>query len=187
MGDVDVLYRVPNDSICWRYINKHVGRDSVDLAIYKASLDSHSNKKTIWNAIGRLAPGGIFCIQCRTENISDIIRQVKEAGYDYKTVFYQLMHVPPKQPVLIYLLVYKNKLFEPDIKTMTRINTIEMIAHQLLGLVEFGSLVLTIGSDTIHFAPIAKNLGRYVISFGDNDYFSSVARDQGMREVRFDE
>jgi len=187
MGDVDVLYRVPNDSICWRFINRHVSRESVDLAIFKASLDSYSTKKTIWNAIGRLSPGGIFCVQCQTENISDIIRIIKESGWEYKTVYYQLMHVPPKRPVLVYLLIYKNKLFEPDIPSMTRINTIEVIAQQILGLTDFGSVIMTIGSDTVHFAPIAKNLGRYVISFGDNDYFSQVAMDQGMKEVRFDE
>jgi hypothetical protein len=185
MGDVDVLYRVPTDSICWRYINQHVGRGSVDLAIYKASLDSYSNKKTIWNAIGRLTPNGIFCIQCQTENISDIIRTVKEAGYNYRTVYYQLVHVPGA-PVLVYLVAYRGKLFEPKLKPMTRVDTIETIVYTLVQLTDFGSLIMTVGSDTVHFAPIAKNLGRYVISFGDNDYFSQVALDQGMKEVRFD-
>ncbi len=179
--EIDVLYRVAKD-LAWQYINRFVKESSVSLAIYRSCPDQFITKKTIRNAAGRLTPGGIFCIQVLPENMSDIIRLMRELGYKYKVVHFDFTWATDES-LVSYVLAYKSEVNNPKIGTLVRLESMEDMACELVNLCDFGDLILCVGDAALAFVDKAKMLGRSVIAFGDDQTFAAAASCQGVREI----
>lgn len=179
--EIDVIYRIPKD-FCWQYIKKFVKPAIIDLAIYHSSPDYFITKKTIWNAAGRIAPGGIFCIRVFPENMSDVIKLVEEQGYKYRLIYFNFFG-RLNDSIVPFLIGYKNEILKPNLDTLIHIRNMDDIGYKLINLCQYGGLVLCVGDATIQFADMSKKLGRNVIGLGDNPAWISLAEQQGVRRI----
>ena len=181
MGDVDVVYRCHLRE-WWKCISRHTQPESVNMAIYCTVGESYLNKKVFWNAIGKLRPDGIFCIQCYPENISDIIKLVIDQDMHYAVAYYQITEIP-QEPILSFIFTCRHRVCLPKTSSFTKLNTLDDLAYSFFKLGQFGDLILSVGDTYLGFCPIAKNLGRYVIAIGGADTSVEDLKNNGIREV----
>lgn len=179
--DIDVLYEVRKD-LCWKYVKKYVDEESVNLILYSACLDNFITKKTFWNAAGRLRPDGIFFVRCYPENVSSVISLAVEKGYKY-SVIYRDFFLSNKSNIEIYIAIYKNELYKPNIESFLRITNIEDLGENFINLTKFNDTVLFLGDDVLAYVQMAKKLSRYVIAFGQNDLYTNKIVNDGVSKI----
>ena len=179
--EVDVLYRVPKD-LCWQYINRVVRPAAANVIFYRSCIDPYISKKTIWNAVSRIAPGGIFCIVCFPENISDIIRWIGDTDHTHMIVYL----IDDMQQVWPVVVVYRSEIVRPSCGQVKHIRSLDEGIQYLLQRGNFGDTVVLIGDAMLPYIPLVKQLGREVIALGDDELFAMQASDHGVREKRYE-
>ena len=181
--ELDVMYRVPKD-LAWQQINRYVHRSSVDLAIYRPCPDLFTSKKTIRNAAGRIAPGGIFCLQCEPETITWTIDIVEDCGMKYHVVYEYCVEGYNGQHIRPWVLGYEGGTFDADYKDdVIKITSAKKVGTTMLPFSDFGDTVLCIGNESLPHAIHAKEMGRHVVVFADDQILGLKLHFEGVRGV----
>lgn len=172
MGDVDVFYECSeNDTYL---IKKKVSPESVDLVVYTSCNNNLVNKKVFFNAVGRLSPDGVFCILTNKETLSKTYEMAKDFPntISYFITDYEVI------PIVVFS---KSIISLPKVSHYKIVSDFEDIPRCIMNLSTFGSIVLCIGKDAGTYSCVAKTLGRYVISFGE-EFFDEI-ENQGIRRI----
>lgn len=175
--EIDVVYKIPDLNV-WENIKQYVRPHSVDLAVYFTDADLFATKKTIWNATGRISTGGIFFVLCEPENVSDVIRIVAEKSYKYNTV-----HIQVCKSMFIAVIVYKNEISKPKCDKLLRINSEDELYNFIINFSNYGETILFLDSGSLSAGQRAKQMGRNIIGFGNNEVASLVLHYEGVREI----
>jgi hypothetical protein len=175
--DLNVVYRIPKD-LCWQELKRFVRLGSVRLAVYRTCPDIFITKKTIRKAIDLIRPDGYLCIQTTILDCSDVIRYLKQINckFMYSVTFDGLAFH-------ILVVIYKNEIYKPNLPRIIRIELIEEIIDLLVKLTDYRDVCLMIADGALAYIDKLKALSRYVIAFGNDDFFISSAVKQGLREV----
>jgi hypothetical protein len=196
MIDVNTLYRVPKD-LCYKYLKQFVPKKSIKLAFYRSCLDYYITKKTIWNIVPSLSKDGVLCVEVFLNNISNVIKFCEDNNYYYDTlIFYN-----PKFDKglgtnfincgIYFVLIYKEKPHKVSGGNILYIDNHKDMYREVLTRIcdTFSSpvnILLLIGDTFLPFIEDFKILCRYIIAFGNDDFFAIQARKNGMREVEVD-
>jgi hypothetical protein len=181
--ELDVMYKVSKD-LAWSYVNRYVHRSSVDLVIYRPCQDTFISKKTIRNAAGRLAPGGIFCLQSEPEIITWVIDAIEDQGMKYHVVYEYCVEGYHGQHIRPWILAYKGEAFRPDYKQdVIKITSAKKVGTTMLPFSDFGNTILCIGNESLPHAIHAKEMGRHVIVFADDKILGLKLHFEGVRGV----
>lgn len=174
---IDVIYKVSSEY--WRYINQFVRPESINLAIFNSTTESFLNKKVIWNVASRILSSGIFCIRAFPENISFLLRTIKDRNLNYFVTHFYL-DAYSEQSIIYYVLAYKSELYKPQFHKLIYSETHNEIISSIINLSDFGDIVLCLGNDTLPFLDTAKSLSRQVIGITDSTPFKEI---QSVRRV----
>lgn len=175
--DLDVLYRIPKD-IIWQHVKQFVPPQSVDIIIYKPCIDIYITKKTFWNALTRLKPEGLFCLECEPENVSNVIKLIEDSSYEYC-----LSYFIGDNRIAIYVLAYTEDTYKPESLKSYRISRWEEdVPLTIINLVS-SNVIMLLGDATLPFIPIIKDRNKYIVAAGGDDIYSEIAKSEGIREI----
>jgi len=178
--ELDVCYKVSKDN-AWEYINCNVHRSSIDLVIYRPCFDLFICKKTIRNAAGRLAPGGIFCIQADPEISSHVIDVINSMNMQYSIV-HEYCNNPDTGPYIkLWILAHNEEL--QNIQRLIKISSVKKAGIIMIPYSDYGDTIMCIGNESIIHAIESKRHGRHVIVFADDEIQGLKLHFEGVRGV----
>jgi hypothetical protein len=176
--EIDVIYRISQE-LCWKVIKGKIKPQSISMILYRACSDIYNTKKIIWNSLSRLKEDGVFCIECCPKIVSNIINIIDETGYEYSMSCFG-----DDFEFKLYVFVYGSEFNKLKCKKMIRIKDWKDIVYNLLDFTKTKEIILLISNEILPFLSIIKQMNRYVIAFGDNDFIINSAKKQGIREVK---
>lgn len=189
-GDVDVFYRIPKD-LAYQYVKRHVYRDSVKLAVMKACADHYITRKTAWAVHPLLTEGGYLAIYCDWYNLSEVLRYLHDETWPHDVLLFRssnrtgIEFQSTYDCVVPVVVAHKEPVpvdrKKPNVFEVEPEDVLQQTAVTLLSATSPGDLIMYIG-DSMIAAPVAKQLGREIVVFGNDEVASAAVFDEGVRE-----